>query len=107
MAKDNTVNIGGLSGLNNLEGFSDIRMNREIGNGKVVSILWYHKHRCLIITQHKRYYRVLKYASDTKKTRKFKGKTYADNLRELKKFSTSEYDLKGILSILVNRIQFK
>lgn len=98
--------VGGQAGSHNLEGFTEIRMNCEIGGGQVESILWYHKHRCFIITNHGKRWHVLQYRSDTSQTREFEGRRYIDSLRLVKKVRKDDYTIDSLLKKLLGKLRF-
>lgn len=97
--------IGGAPGPKSMPRIEAIQIGDELAGGKVKCIFWYRKHKCFIICQHSKYWDIHHYRSDTKKTREFKGKTYADNLYTYKTLSRAEYDLKDILYKLVSIIK--
>lgn len=97
--------ITGQNGPTGMRLITDIRIGTELGGGILVSILWYTKFRCLLITEHKKEWVILHYVSDTVKKRKFNGLSFHDNLREYKRLNKKNYDLRDLLIKLVYKIK--
>lgn len=98
------MSIRGLDGRHSLPRVSSIQMGDELAGGEVVAILWYNKFRAFIVCEHKKYWDIHHYRSNTTKMRKFKSKSYPDNLYTYKTLSKKDFDLKNLLIKLISKI---
>lgn len=98
--------IGGHSGPVGMGRITKIQMGDELAGGEVVAILWYSKYRAFIVCEHKKYFDIHHYRSDTTVMREFKGREYPDNLYTYKTLSKKDFDLKNLMIKLVSKIKY-